>query len=349
MNAFLVATLLLFFVLALLLVVQPFVGRTRELSDPEAAERTRLEAQLGSLTHELATLTDETRRPELENRAARTLRALDTLPPAPAQAPRAWLLGGVLAALLLVGVGMFTFVPRWQLAALDSGEQLAVQKSLALPALERAARQSGAVSDYLTWGDAAYAAQSYPQAARAYADALKIDTRQPRALRRLGMLLISGQTGRTISSQEAAQAFLLVRTAAQLAPQDPESQLYLGLALNTFGESGLALSALQQYQKLAPQSHDADDLVATLEAKTGTAPTAQTPASRADAIYAGSCATCHGPNGTGGSGPNLHDTRLSRADMQTLITHGKGSMPAFDKLSAGELKGLLDKLEGWQK
>ena len=61
---------------------------------------------------------------------------------------------------------------------------------------------------------------------------------------------------------------MLVRTAAQLAPSDPESQLLLGYALNNFGESKLALAALERYRSLDPTGRDADDLIATLRAST---------------------------------------------------------------------------------
>ncbi len=363
MNALIVLGVVTLLLVALLLVVQPFVAPQRlseplqggtfeadPLLDPQASERQQLEAQLEQLTQQLSTLTDETRRPELENRAARTLRALDALPPAPAAAPRSWLLGGILAALLLVGVGAFTFLPRWQLASLSAQEQSAVQQALQLPALQAKAQQSGQASDYLAWADAAFAAQHYPQAAQGYAAALKTNTRQPRALRRLGMLLLSGQTGRTVSRQEAMQAFLLVRTAAQIAPNEPESQLYLGLALNDFGQSQLALQALSRYQQLAPQATDANDLVATLRAKVGQpATTAPSSAGTVSTVFASSCASCHGPEGRGSNlGPDLHASRLSRAELERVITQGKNGMPAFRDLTPAQLGTLLDTLEQWQ-
>lgn len=345
MSALLLLSLGLFAVVALLTALQPLLSKkTTDTTtfDPDATQREQLESELDALTTQLSQLNDEQQRPALENRAARLLRELDALPPPPARAPRALLLGGVLAALLLVGAGAYSFIPRWQLAALDTQEGQAVQKALALPELHRAALASNSAESYLKWADAAFAAGAYPQATQGYAESLKLSTRQPRALRRLGMLLISGQSGRSVDQKEALQAFMLVRTAAQLAPNDPESQLYLGLALNNFGEDKLALAALERYQQLAPQAHDADDILATLRAKTGQA-------THADSIFASSCASCHGASGRGSSGPDLHASRLSRAELSQVITQGKNGMPAFANLAPTDLNQLLDKLEQWQK
>ena len=63
------------------LVTEPL--RTRTPDDPDAPERARLGAERDRLYAEIAALTDETRRPDLERRAALALRGLDALPPAP--------------------------------------------------------------------------------------------------------------------------------------------------------------------------------------------------------------------------------------------------------------------------
>ncbi len=350
MSAVLIGVLALLVVAALVAVVSPLRGRSAaalpgtDPLDPDAAERLRLETERDALLAELTRSGDEARRPDLENRAARTLRALDGLPPAPRRGnvlPPAVL--GVVLALLIVGVGAVTFVPQWQLAALDSGERLAVQDALSLPGLQARAQRSGDKADYLAWGDAAFSASVYDQASAAYAGALKLDPRQPRALRRLGIMLLSGQgSAAPKSEQQASQAFLLVRTAAQLAPSDPESQLLLGYALNNFGESKLALAALERYRSLDPTGRDADDLIATLRASSDQID----PASR---VYAANCASCHGASGRGGIGPNLHESRLSRAALQSVIQNGKGSMPAFPNIKGAELSALLTRLEEWEQ
>ncbi|WP_225430028.1 c-type cytochrome [Deinococcus detaillensis] len=342
MNTLLIVLLVLLGLAALLAVISPL--RARNAADPNAAERLRLEGERDALTAELIDLKDEARRPDLENRAARSLRALDGLPPAPKSgsvfAPA---LTGVVLAAAVVGVGALSFVPQWQLAALDSGEGTAIKSALSLPSLQAQAQRGQTQAAYLAWGDAAFTAGQYDQASAAYASALRLNPKQPKALRRLGIMLLTGQ-GRSAptNEQQASQAFLLVRTAAQLAPSDPESQLLLGYAFNNFGESKLALTALERYQSLDPTGREADDLIATLRAST-----AQTdPASR---IYAANCASCHGAGGRGGLGPNLHESRLSRAELKSVIQNGKGAMPAYPNIKGAELEALVSKLEGWQK
>ncbi len=331
MNALLIVVLVLLGAAALLGVAQPL--RTRTVADPDAAERGTLESERDRLTAELVALGDETRRPELERRAARTLRALDALPAAPRRLDRRWPALGVVLALLVVGVGALTFVPRWQLAALAPGEGASVQSALSLPGLRARAQATQDKAAYLAWGDAAFSAGQYDQASAAYAGALKLDPREPRALRRLGIVLLSGQgQGAPKNDQQASQAFLLVRTAAQLAPKDPESQLLLGYALNNFGETKLALAALERYRSLDPTGREADDLIATLRASTDQSD----PGSK---VYAANCASCHGASGLGGIGPNLHESRLSRAELQTVIRNGKGSMPAFPNIKGAETRG----------
>ena len=340
-------TALLLIVVALLalaglgLLLAPLRGR---VTDPDAAERERLDTERQRLTAELVSLETDSRRPELEHRAARTLRDLDALPPAPGRKLGVWpAVLGIGLALFVVGVGALTFVPRWQLAALAPNEAVAVKSALSLPGLQAQASRDQTGTAYLAWGDAAFDAGQYSQASSAYAGALKLDPRQPRALRRLGIMLLTGQgTQAAVSGEQTSQAFLLVRSAAQLAPNDPESQLLLGYALNTFGESKLALAALERYRTLEPQGRDADDLIAQLRAATDSAD----PGSR---LYAQSCASCHGANGLGGVGPNLHESRLSRAELQSVIQNGKGTMPAYPNIKGAALAALLDKLEGWQK
>ncbi|WP_293914642.1 c-type cytochrome [Deinococcus sp.] len=320
------------------------VGNGSTVPDPDAPERSRLEAEQAALSAELIALPEGVHKPELENRAARVLRALDALPPAPGQRPSPALGAlGVLIALTVVAVGAVSFVPRWQLAALNGPEGLAVQSALSLPGLQRTALGSRSQSAYLAWGDAAFTSSRYDQASQAYAGALKLDPKQPRALRRLGIMLLTGQGGMALSDQkQASQAFLLVRTAAQLAPQDPESQLLLGYALNTFGQGNLALAALERYRNLAPQGREADDLIATLQASRDRAD----PGAR---VYAANCASCHGAAGFGGLGPNLHESRLSRAALKAVILNGKGSMPAYPQIKGAELDALLTRLERWEK
>ncbi|GGK93388.1 c-type cytochrome [Deinococcus radiotolerans] len=326
------------------LVTEPLRARTPD--DPDAAQRAQLSAERDRLYADLAALTDEARRPDLERRAALTLRGLDALPPAPQarRGTRTLALGLLGGAALLTAVGAVTFVPRWQLASLNASEAANVQAVLRLPALKAQAQRSGTKEAYLAWGKAAFDSNTFDQAVTAYGNALKLDPRQPEALRRLGILLLTRgeQTGQAISAEEAQQAALLIRTGAQLAPNDPESQLLLGFALARFGEDRDALSALERYRTLDPKGRDADDLITALRARLNTSD----PGLR---VYAASCASCHGPSGGGGIGPSLRESTLTRAALSAVITQGKGAMPAYPNLKPEELAALLNVLEGWQR
>jgi cytochrome c-type biogenesis protein CcmH len=241
-------------------------------------------------------------------------------------------------------IAALTVVPRWQLASLDAAEAANVQNVLNLPQLRAKAERTGANADYLAWGKAAFDSGTYDQALTAYGNALKLDPRQPVALRRLGILLLTRgeRTGQTLGEKDATQAALLVRTAAQLAPNDPESQLLLGFTLARFGQSQDALSALERYRTLDPSGRDADELITALRTRLQQDDPALS-------VYAANCASCHGPAGAGGIGPDLRESTLTREAMASIIRHGKGAMPAFPTLKDSDVTLLLNLLEGWQK
>ncbi|WP_425146123.1 c-type cytochrome [Deinococcus sp.] len=361
MTALTLTLLALLLIAGTLLVLAPLRARGTAdpaTHDPDAPERERLEAERERLFAELRSLPERSLaeqpgpgakdpRPELEARAARVLRSLDALPPAPSgPLPKVWLWGGVLLAALLVGAGAFSFLPRWQLAGLSSNEASAVRTAVQLPGLAAQARRSGSIPDELAWGKAAFDAGQYEQAASAYASALKQNPRQPEALRRLGIILLTrgdGQNGQAkAASQQNDQAFLLIRTAAQLAPNDPESQLLLGFALSRYGQAQLALSALERYRSLNPSGREADDLITGLRAQLKQSDPGQ-------AVYAANCASCHGASGNGGIGPSLRRAGLTRETLSAVTLHGKGSMPAFPNLKGKKLEALLTLVLGWQK
>jgi len=71
--------------------------------------------------------------------------------------------------------------------------------------------------------------------------------------------------------------------------------------------------------------------------------------SSAQTIYKSNCLSCHGTNMEGGVGPNLTKvgSKLSADQISTLITNGRGGMPAFKgRLSDADIKGLTDYLAG---
>ena len=136
--------------------------------------------------------------------------------------------------------------------------------------------------------------------------------------------------------------FLLIRTAAQLAPSEPESQLLLGFALARYRQDALALSALERYRSLNPAGRDADDLISTLRANLGRSDPAQ-------ALYASNCASCHGAGGNGGIGPSLRRAGLTADGITAVLQHGKGGMPAYPQLRGQQLSALVALVVGWQK
>jgi len=66
-------------------------------------------------------------------------------------------------------------------------------------------------------------------------------------------------------------------------------------------------------------------------------------ASLGEGLYVDNCAGCHGSDRKGSppAFPSLVDSKLTEADMTELLWSGRGRMPAFRGLLAGDLKALL--------
>ena len=76
-------------------------------------------------------------------------------------------------------------------------------------------------------------------------------------------------------------------------------------------------------------------------------------ASKPDAVFRQNCARCHGADGRGETplgkiynAPNFADAewqkRFNNKELNALIAHGKGGMPAFDKkLSKKQISSLV--------
>ncbi len=59
------------------------------------------------------------------------------------------------------------------------------------------------------------------------------------------------------------------------------------------------------------------------------------------AVYLKNCARCHGAMGEGkGGNPSLQNLTFSEAQIQQIISKGKGEMPAFPQFSPEELSQL---------
>jgi quinoprotein glucose dehydrogenase len=66
-------------------------------------------------------------------------------------------------------------------------------------------------------------------------------------------------------------------------------------------------------------------------------------ASLGEGLYIDNCAGCHGTDRKGSppAFPSLADSKLSEAEMTELLWSGRGRMPAFRGILAGDLKALL--------
>ena len=73
------------------------------------------------------------------------------------------------------------------------------------------------------------------------------------------------------------------------------------------------------------------------------APISQLTERQGRTVYEQSCQMCHGPDLSGDRGPEIGDavTRLGAATTRTVITKGKGGMPAMPTLQAAALDSLI--------
>ena len=62
-------------------------------------------------------------------------------------------------------------------------------------------------------------------------------------------------------------------------------------------------------------------------------------------VWVRSCATCHGPDGSGGRGPSMRavvERFPDPADQSVVITEGRGDMPAFGgRYSVAEIRAVV--------
>ncbi len=72
------------------------------------------------------------------------------------------------------------------------------------------------------------------------------------------------------------------------------------------------------------------------------------PASPGAEVYAANCASCHGADGGGGTGPQLADGAAAKrfpdvADQIAFVTDGSGSMPSFGgQLSPAQIRQVVE-------
>lgn len=283
-------------------------------------------AEAGSLTREKVRLTQ-------------VLQELDTLPPAPVREGRPALPVALIAlavVALFTLLGAFTFFPKWRYAGMPPGQAAQIQNATKLPGLQARAEKSGAVADNMALGDTAWDAQNYALAAKSYTNVLMKERSNAKALRRTGFYLLQSQ-------QMARDGLGFIQRSVETDPKDPEGQLLYGYALGLFGQYKEGLAALEKYQALDPNGHQADDLMVEFQGKLGASVDGKL-------VYAQNCAACHGANGEGGKGRKLVGSTALRNEqaLRGIILNGGTGMPAFPQLEGAQLQTLVKFLEGWK-
>ena len=330
--------------LAFALLLLPILAPTR--LTPQDTRRTELEEEkellLGNLREldgagaDAGTLTRE------KVRLTQVLHELDALPPAarPGEARPALPIAAatLLGVALLLGVGSVTFLPQWRNVGLSPNEQAQLRGASELPKLAAKAEKTKAPADYLAWGDAAWDAGKFNDAARAYTQVLLGQRDNAKALRRVGYALLS-------SPQMARDGMGFIARSVDIDPQAPEGQLLYGYGLGLFGQYAEGIKALETYRKLDPNGHDADDLLVEYQAKVGGQVDGQL-------VFAQNCAACHGQKGEGGTGPKLVGSPALKNEtaLRQIVLNGAAGMPAFPQLEGKQLDALVKTMQGgsWQ-
>lgn len=305
---------------------------------PEDVRRAELEEERDQLLGQLREAQDVSGsddRASLRDkvRLAQILSELDTLPPAPHVVSRGqvsrWAWGAAVASVLLVCVGSLTVFPQWRLAGLPAREARELSAVVRLPTLAARAQRTGTLSDAQRWGETAWDAGRYREAAQAYTQVLTLDKTNAQAMRRAGFYLIG-------VPEMAVNGFGLLARSAAAEPNNPEAQLLYGYGLGVAGQYEEGLKVLRRYQTLAPESHEADDLLLEYTAKTGKA---------ADGalVYAQNCAGCHGANLEGAKALALLGSPAlkNEAALRSIIVNGTTAMPAFGHLKGDSLDALV--------
>ncbi len=66
------------------------------------------------------------------------------------------------------------------------------------------------------------------------------------------------------------------------------------------------------------------------------------------AVFQDNCGSCHtlsAADTNGQVGPNLDETQLDAADVESIVREGRGGMPAFDELPDAEVRAVAGFVE----
>jgi tetratricopeptide (TPR) repeat protein len=166
----------------------------------------------------------------------------------------------------------------------------------------------------------------------------EMNGQEPVALSRMGVALLA-------SGAPSDAAALLERAASVgggVESLEPEAQLSLGEAYVQTGRFGEAVTVIQDYKSRGGSDPVADELLAmALQGQGGSAPSG---ADLGAAVFASSCAQCHGASGEGGLGGALagNPRAADEANVRDAVTFGRGMMPGFGAtLQAEELQAVV--------
>ncbi len=243
-------------------------------------------------------------------------------------------------------------------------ERLRLLREIA-PLAERA-ESSPTVETVMALAEGLWDADARNAAARSYFRVLtELDPQQPIALARVGELLfLDGRSGDAVE--------VLQRARASAADRDVtlpgNALLFLGNAAFAQQDWQLAIDAWNQHLDAGAPAGRVPDLIERArafrdgEADPDAADAMPMPGAAAGAsdgadpgqaqlvldgpqLYQANCATCHGPDGGGGSGPPLAGNRNAgrAANVESLIRFGRGTMPGFaGSLSDEQIVTLRD-------
>jgi mono/diheme cytochrome c family protein/thioredoxin-like negative regulator of GroEL len=203
--------------------------------------------------------------------------------------------------------------------------------------LAAAAQQDPTQENQLALADAYWQSEDRERAADVYLGVLtQFGPHNDIALSRIGQtLFFSGDT---------QQAIEVLSQAKEVNAKNLDTLLFLGNGYFSLNQYQEAIDVWEEYVTVAGGADKAGrvpSLIETAKARLAdpNAPmrdmTATTPSDGAalsgEQLYAANCSLCHGARGEGGSGPTLAGNARAAdvANVQNIITYGRGLMPGF--------------------
>ncbi len=211
--------------------------------------------------------------------------------------------------------------------------------------LATAAQQDSSQENQLALADAYWSMQERERAAEVYLNVLtQFGPHNDVALSRIGQtLFFAGNT------QDAID---VLNQAKDVNAENLDTLLFLGNAYFSLNRYQEAIAAWESYVKVAGGADKAgrvpslidtakarlSDPNAPMQTDNATTPSDGVTSLSGEQLYAASCALCHGANGEGGSAPALVGNARAAdvANVQNIITYGRGMMPGFSATLTAE-------------